>query len=59
MPPHVIPVMDVGRQITPQGFEKPRGMLPVKIAHVVAERPFKFPVGLRVVHRRVFSARDI
>ena len=50
---HEVPVVDVGGQLAPQVFKEPRGMLFVKIPHVVAESSFELPVGLRVIYRRV------
>lgn len=52
MPANIVAVVDIGGQIEPQGIEKPRGMLLIEVAHVVAICPFKFPIGLGMVHRR-------
>src|SRR4051812_3210618 len=51
MAAHLVPVLDVGRQRTPQSLEFPDGLVAIKLWHIVSKRTFQLAIGLRVLRR--------
>jgi hypothetical protein len=46
-----VPVLDIGREGTPQRLEFPHGLLTIKLRHIVPKGAFQLAVGLWVPWR--------